>query len=121
MHLLREGVLLIFEMNGTMTATASGGRDLTRQTRSRRAKAKTGPPDSFIDDSKVYEIVSDSADSRVARSAMRKKRIRRARKRKSKGNNAALCCLSFGIFVVYALICLGESFRRTSSQFGCRI
>lgn len=103
-------------MNGAMTATNGGGRDhLTSNARSRRSNVKNGRPEGF-DDSKVYEIVSDSADSRAARSAMRKKRIRRARKRKSKSNNAALCCLSVGIFVTYALICVGESSRRTSSQ-----
>ena len=101
-----------------MNGTISGGRDPTSQARSRRGNGRPAP-DSF-EDSKVYDIVSDSADSRVARPAMRKKRIRRARKRKSKSNNA-LCCISVGIFVVYALICVGESSRRTSSQFGCRI
>ena len=91
-------------MNGS---SHHNGRGDTARSRKKGSSGNGISSRNGNDNGGIYDIISDSSASRRNdRMAMRKKRVRRSRARKSssgKSNGLALCIIGSGIFVIYLL------------------
>lgn len=96
--------------NMTMTDAVVVPLKSGREARSRKSKAtSSGNGSALVGNDITLGNGSDHSGRsgvRSDREAMRKRRVRRAKARKSRGQGAALCCIAGAMFVLYLAVCL---------------